>query len=201
MQSGNIAGFGQASELFILRTLAMPSSPPLRLRLVRVFGCGSSCSATIAWDAPSFCNGAPIDAYSLVFQRLKRDVTRIAMALPAALLLPDADKPVQYGRLLEYQGPHGAAVGDCSDAVPKALVGSVILPGGNGGNGLSVSPVSAGDSSSSFQVTISGFQEGEWMSNCFCKARSAAGWSPPCSEALEVRLPGSAVLYDNQGKD
>lgn len=78
-----------------------------------------------------------------------------------------------------------------------------VLPGGNGGNGLTVSLVSAlneGDKSS-FQVTISGFVEGEWITNCVCKAHSAAGWSLPCTEALEVRIPGSALLYEDQGKD
>ena len=202
VQSGNIAGFGAPSQRFVLRTLAMPPTPPLRLRLVRAVANGSNCSATIAWDAPSFTNGAPIDAYALVFQRLKRDVTRIAMALPASLVLPDVDKPDQkYGLLLAYDGPHGTAA--VEDVLPDALVGSVVLPGGNGGNGLTVSPVSAlleGDKSS-FQVTVAGFVEGEWITNCFCKAKSAAGWSSPCAEALEVRIPGSALLFENQGKD
>jgi hypothetical protein len=202
VQSGNIAGFGAASEKFVLRTLAMPSSPPLRLRLVNAVANGNHCSATIAWDAPCFCNGAPIDAYALTFQRLKRDVTRIAMALPAALILPDADKPEQHGRLLEYDGPHGTAAAS-DDALPVRLEGSVVLPGGSGGNGLSVSHISAlrEGGSSSFQVTISGFVEGEWITNCLCKARSAAGWSSPCAEALEVRIPGTALMYENQGKD
>ena len=202
VQSGNIAGFGTPSERFILRTLAMPSSPPLHLRLVHAVANGSNCSATVAWDAPSFSNGAPIDAYALVFQRLKRDVTRIAMALPPALVLPDVDKPHGFGRLLEYDGPHGT-VAASDEAVPEALVGSVVLPGGNGGNGLSVSLISAlhEGEKTSFQVTISGFVEGEWITNCFCKARSSAGWSSPCAEALEVRIPGSALMYEDQGRD
>jgi hypothetical protein len=147
-------------------------------------------------------NGAPVDAYALVFQRLKRDVTRIAIALPQAMIAPDAAKPEQYGRLLEYEGPHGTVCAS-DDAVPEPLEGSVILPGGNGGNGLQVSQISTFQScdNQSFQVTISGFVEGEWITNCVCKARSAAGWSLPCSEALEVRIPGSALMYENQGKD
>ncbi len=202
VQSGNIAGFGAASERFVLRTLAMPSSPPLHLRLVRAIANGSNCSATIAWNAPSFNNGAPINAYALVFQRLKRDVTRIVMALPPALVLPDTETPHQFGRLLEYSGPHGAKPA-ADEAEPEALVGSAVLPGGNGGNGLSVSLISTlhEGEKTSFQVTISGFVEGEWITNCFCKARSSAGWSSPCAEALEVRIPGTALLYENQGKD
>jgi hypothetical protein len=202
VQSGNIAGFGAPSERFVLRTLAMPPSPPLRLRLLRAVANARNCSATIAWDAPSFTNGAPVDAYALVFQRLKRDVTRIAMKLPDDLVLPDVEKPLQHGRQLAYEGPHGTAAAS-DDSLPEVLVGSVVLPGGNGGNGLSVSAVTALDAgvNSSFQVTITGFVEGEWMTNCFCKARSAAGWSSPCSEALEVRIPGNALMYENQGKD
>lgn len=146
VQSGNIAGFGTPSERFILRTLAMPASPPLHLRLVRAHANGNNCSATIAWDAPSFTNGsnslrysrllkktssiyyysgAPVDAFALVFQRLKRDVTRVAMALPAALVLPDVDTPLQCGRQLVYEGPHGT-VAAADDALPQALVGSMV---------------------------------------------------------------------------
>jgi hypothetical protein len=69
--------------------------------------------------------GAPVDAYALVFQRLKRDVTRIAMALPPALTLPDVDTPLQCGRQLVYEGPHGT-IAAADDALPQALVGSMV---------------------------------------------------------------------------
>ena len=47
------------------------------------------------------------------------------MALPAALTLPDVDTPLQCGRQLVYEGPHGT-VAAADDALPQALVGSVV---------------------------------------------------------------------------
>lgn len=70
VQSGNIAGFGVPSERFILRTLAMPTTPPLRLRLVRANANGNNCSATIAWDAPSFTNGNNALYFNHLFEKM-----------------------------------------------------------------------------------------------------------------------------------